>query len=100
VDDLSLKLANFSLKSDCQDKLKVITDAQSRGQLLNIDWSTPLSYGLGFGFDFPVFPFMSLSVDLGYRSVAFGESADVMGFQNVPSNRRVNMFLFRFGVTF
>jgi hypothetical protein len=43
---------------------------------------------------------MDVAIDLCWRSLAVGEERALLGFQNVPSNRRVNLFLLRAGVTF
>lgn len=92
LDKLTLDLGKISLSNDCTNKLKVLNP--------NVDLSIPISYGVGFGLDIPIVPFMDLSIDLGYRSYAFGESQIFAGFSNFPSQRRTNMFLLRFGVTF
>lgn len=92
LDKLTLDLGKISLSNDCSSKLKILNP--------NVDLSIPISYGVGFGIDIPVVPFMDLSIDLGYRSYAFGESQILAGFSNFPSQRRTNMFLLRFGVTF
>ncbi len=92
LDKLTLDLGKISMSQDCTNKLKLINPG--------VDLSIPISYGVGFGLDIPIVPFMDLSVDLGYRSLAFGESQTLGGFSNFPSQRRVNMFLLRFGVSF
>ncbi|MCX6146427.1 MAG: hypothetical protein NTW25_04145 [Candidatus Kapabacteria bacterium] len=92
LDKLTLDLGKISLSDDCSNKLKLVDPG--------LDLSIPLSYGFGFGLDIPVVPYMDLSIDLGYRSLAFGESRILGGFSNVPSQRRVNMLLLRFGVSF
>lgn len=95
IDKLSLNLFDFNFNSDCENCKRVIEDLNVPG----LDISTPLSYGIGAGFDIPIAPFLDISVDMGWRSLAFGEALQVAGFDNVPSLRRVNMFLFRFGLT-
>jgi hypothetical protein len=92
LDKLTLDLGKISLSEDCSNKLKLVDPG--------LDLSIPLSYGFGFGLDIPVVPYMDLSIDLGYRSLAFGESRILGGFSNVPTQRRVNMLLLRFGVSF
>ncbi len=65
----------------------------------NVDWNLPISWGIGAGFDIPVMPFLDVSFDFGYRSLAFGEMTTALDFI-VPTGRRVDMFLFRLGLTF
>jgi hypothetical protein len=100
VDALSITLFKFNFSTGCENCKKYIEGLSSLGLLPGIDFSLPLSYGIGFGFDLPVTPFLDLSFDAGLRSFAFGESAAVAGFENVPSMRRINMFIMRFGVTY
>ena len=100
VDKLSISLFKFNFTTGCANCRKYIEGLSQMGLLPGVDISLPLSYGLGFGFDIPMASFLDLSIDAGFRSLAFGESAAVAGFENVPSMRRINMFLLRMGVTY
>lgn len=93
IDDLTLDLACMNL-SDCQECKELALECDC------LDLSMPLSYGLGAGVDIPITCNFDLSFDFGWRSVAFGEISPSSAFGlNVPSKRRVNMFIFRLGVT-
>lgn len=93
IDKLSVDLFKVSTCEECKSELSVTPP--------DADISIPLTYGLGVGIDVPLpLCVFDLSFDLGWRSVAFGESLIASGFSNVPSNRRVNMFIFRMGVSF
>ena len=88
-DDVSIDLMRVNRKC-CEG---VETD------LPGVDGSFPISYGLGIGVDIPMSSFIDMSVDIGFRSIAFGESISLLGFSNYPTKRRVNMFVMRFGVS-
>jgi hypothetical protein len=74
-------------------------DAKARGDV-NLDWSLPVSFGLGFGIDVPVSQKIDIEVDLGYRNVAVGDSYQVLGFSNIPDTRRISSFQLRIGVAY
>ncbi len=60
----------------------------------------PLSYGFGMGLDVPLpICLFDLSFDIGYKSIAIGESHNTMFYNGVTSSRRVNMLIFRLGIT-
>ena len=62
--------------------------------------SIPWSYGFGVGVDIPLpFCFFDVSFDLGYKSIAIGEAYNSMLFNNVNDSRRINMLVFRLGIT-
>jgi hypothetical protein len=62
--------------------------------------SIPLSYGFGVGLDVPLpFCWFDLSFDLGYKSIAVGETFNSLFFNDVSDSRRINMIVFRLGVT-
>ena len=90
-DNLTMNLYRLNINTGCKDKISAA--------LPYLDVSMPISYTLGIGVDIPMSSFMDLSLDMGFRSLAFGESSVNLGFTNVPSLRRVNMFLFRLGIT-
>ncbi len=98
LDELSMSLWEFKFGKKCSNCKEYIQTQLTDDADLN--FGMPLSFGLGIGLDIPITKFMDLSIDAGARSIGFGESARVYGFDNVPSLRRVNMFIFRFGFTF
>lgn len=60
----------------------------------------PISYGMGIGLDIPLpFCLFDLSFDFGYKSLAIGETYNTMFYEGATGSRRVDMFLFRLGVT-
>lgn len=92
IDDLTMNLMKINVSDGCRDKVDV--------GLPNVDLSFPVSYGFGIGLDIPMPAcWFDLSFDIGFRSIAFGESINVLGYTNVPTNRRVNMFVARLGIT-
>ncbi len=99
IDELSVSLLDFNLNTECKDCRKHIKDLEAQNVIPDLDFSMPLSFGIGFGFDIPVVPDVDLSFDVGFRSIGFGESVQAAGFGNVPSLRRINMMIFRFGLT-
>lgn len=98
IDKLSMNLFKINWCDECKKCGGETTYPDLEGQP-NVDWSIPISWGLGFGLDIPVTSFMDMSVDFGFRSFAFGETTSALEFI-VPTGRRVNMFLMRFGFTF
>lgn len=100
LDKLSFSLFDFNFNTKCVNCKKVIEDLSAKNLIPGLDLSLPLSFGIGAGLDFPIASFMDLSFDAGFRSLAFGESMVAAGFDNVPSMRRINMLIFRFGLTF
>ncbi|MDB5036014.1 MAG: hypothetical protein JWQ98_3255 [Chlorobi bacterium] len=101
VDDVTINLFkfNFSSKTTCEKCGESITQLAASGQLGDVDLSVPITYGLGIGVDFPIASFMDLSADAGWRSASFGETANLGGII-LPSQRRLNAFYFRLGLTF
>lgn len=60
----------------------------------------PISYGFGVGLDIPLPScIFDLSLDLGYKSVLVGETFNLPLFNNVSDSRRINMLVFRLGIT-
>lgn len=96
IDELTVDLMKVNFCDECDDAIAEVE------KLPYVDASIPISYGFGVGIDIPM-PFLEivdLSLDIGFRSLAFGESLSVLGYVNVPNKRRVNMFLFRVGLSF
>ncbi|MGQ9818758.1 MAG: hypothetical protein ACUVQ1_02365 [Candidatus Kapaibacteriales bacterium] len=92
-DKFSLDLVKLNLNTKCKDKIKASVP------YLNTD-ALPISFTLGAGIDFHLSSYLDFSIDAGYRNFAFGESQTILGYANVPSYRRINMFFFRTGLTF
>ncbi|HBB26398.1 MAG TPA: hypothetical protein DCZ59_09060 [Bacteroidetes bacterium] len=82
--------------SECTVKLQ---DAKANGSL-DLDWSMPISFGLGVGINIPIAPFLDLEIDLGYRNIAVADGYNLLGFTNVPDVRRMDSFQLRFGVMY
>ena len=73
VDGLSLNLFKTVTCTDCKSKVN----------LPGLDLSLPLSYTIGTGIDFPILPFMDISMDIAFRSIGFGESQVLGGFSKM-----------------
>jgi hypothetical protein len=84
---------------ECNECVKRLNDARLNGDV-DLDWSLPVSYGLGVGIDVPVSSKLDIELDLGYRSIAVGDSYRMLGFDNVPDTRRIGSFQLRLGVTY
>lgn len=93
-DDLTLELANYHLGcADCKRKL------ESQGDF-SFGFDFPLSYSFGIGVDVPIACLFDVSFDFGFRSIAIGEKSPTTLFgMAIPVSRRVNIFVFRFGIT-
>ncbi len=102
VDRLTLRMARFwlSAKSDCSECVRFLRDLEAAGRLPEVDFSLPITWGFGVGIEYPLTRWVDLALDLGWRSIAIGEETALLGFTNVPSTRRLNVFRFRAGVTF
>ncbi len=102
IDRLTLRMARFwlSAKSDCSECVRFLRDLEATGRLPEVDFSLPLTWGFGIGIEYPLTRWVDLALDLGWRSIAIGEETALLGFTNVPSTRRLNVFRFRAGVTF
>lgn len=86
LDAATLDLFKLSTNSDC----KVAWNPEAE---------IPLNYGFGVGIEYPLSKHFDLSVDLGFRSIAFGDKFIVSGLL-VPNNQRVNSIVFRFGIVY
>lgn len=92
-DKFSLDLVRLNLNTECKNKIK------AAAPYLNID-ALPISFTLGAGIDFHLSQSFDFSIDIAYRNFAFGESQTILGYANVASYRRINIFFFRTGLTF
>ncbi|MFP4370177.1 MAG: hypothetical protein ACLFR2_11400 [Candidatus Kapaibacterium sp.] len=99
IDELSIDLMEFKYSTGCENCKEYIKELGADGVVPEIDLSLPISFGLGAGLEIPVNKYADLAIDMGFRSIAFGEAAPIAGFSNVPTNRRIYMFLFRLGLT-
>ncbi|HYF04116.1 MAG TPA: hypothetical protein VEC36_12105 [Patescibacteria group bacterium] len=101
IDKASVDLMRLNFApEDCNDCNQLINDLKVNGDLGNYDFSLPLTFGLGAGIDVPVNSWLDASFDLGWRSMGFGDASTVVGFENVPSLRRMNVWRFRMGLTY
>ncbi len=92
-DKFSVDLFKLNIsRSDCKDKIK------ASAPYLDVDF-VPFTFTLGAGVDYPISSHLDISIDAGWRSYAFGESQAILGFSNVPSYRRINIFFIRAGIT-
>ncbi len=102
LDRLTLRMGRFwlSQKQECSDCVRFIRQLEASGRLPEVDFSLPLSWGIGIGAEVALTRWMDFGVDLGWRSFAVGEETALLGFQNVPSTRRLSMLVLRAGLTF
>ncbi|MCS7176260.1 MAG: hypothetical protein NZ960_01325 [Candidatus Kapabacteria bacterium] len=102
LDRLTLRMARFwlSQRQDCSKCVRFLRDLEASGRLPQVDFSLPITWGLGAGVEITLTPWIDLAADVAWRSIAIGEETNLLGFQNVPSSRRLNAWLFRVGVTF
>ncbi len=91
VDKFSMDLFDINLGTGCKSKV----DA-SGGDL---DISMPINYGFGIGVEIPICKSFDISADLGFRSVSYGERK-ISGGYIVPTNKRINSFVFRLGIAY
>lgn len=93
IDKFSIDLLKLNIaRSDCRDKIS------ASAPYLDIR-TLPVTFTIGLGVDYPISSHIDISIDAGWRSYAFGESQAILGFSNVPSYRRINMFFIRTGIT-
>ncbi len=104
IDEVSLNLFKLNFApSNCSSCNQLIQELQASGQLPEVDFSLPITYGMGVGVEIPIMEALDLGIDLGWRSLSYGELVPpsiVAGFNNVPSMNRLNTFRLRFGLTF
>lgn len=94
IDKFSVDLFKLNVsRSDCRDKVA------ASAPYLDVK-TLPITFTFGVGVDYPISSHIDISIDAGWRSYAFGESQALLGFSNVPSYRRINMFFIRTGITF
>jgi len=91
ISDITLDLHKLNFNEECRNRISAY--------LPYIDISLPITYGIGVGLDIPVAPIMDISIDIGYRSFAFGEEKSIASLI-LPTSRRINMLVLRAGVTF
>ncbi|MCX7880111.1 MAG: hypothetical protein N2517_05575 [Ignavibacteria bacterium] len=93
-DRISLDLFKLNFSSaNCKQKIK------AAAPYLKIDY-VPITFTIGGGLDFHLSSTLDFSIDIGWRNYAFGENQAILGFSNVPSYRRINLFFVRTGITF
>lgn len=91
ISDITIDIYKLNYNEECRNQISAY--------LPLIDLSLPITYGFGVGLDIPVASMMDISVDIGYRSFAFGEETSIASVI-LPTGRRVNMLVFRAGITF
>ncbi|MDX9789450.1 MAG: hypothetical protein RBT61_01330 [Candidatus Kapabacteria bacterium] len=92
IDEQTRRLFSAGFCGDCTDD-NVDCFALPRASL-------PLSFGFGVGMDIPLpFCIFDVSVDLAYKSIVIGETYNTILYNNVSDSRRINMLVFRIGVT-
>lgn len=89
----------MALDLTCNDCVAAIRDANLDGSL-GLNWSLPLTFGLGAGLDIPITSKLDLEIDLGYRNIAVGDAYRMLGYANVPDTRRISQFQLRIGVMY
>lgn len=98
LDKLTMDLMKVKICEDCESQISYEPCPECEG---NLDLSLPISWAIGAGMDIPL-PgcLFDLSLDLSYRNYSVGETLETYEYKNVPSRRRLDMFVFRFGITF
>ncbi len=91
--------ASMAINVDCNDCVAALREANADGSL-GVDWTVPLTFGFGVGVDIPIGRSFDFEIDLGYRSIAVGDSYALIGFRDVPDTRRFGQFQLRLGVIF
>lgn len=99
VDAATQNAASMALNTGCNDCTATLRDANTNGAL-GVNWAFPVTFGFGLGFDMPISSLLDLELDLGYRSIAVGDSYARIGFSNVPDTRRISQFQLRIGVMY
>lgn len=100
LDAMTTGAASLSLGGvQCSECTVSLQNAKANGSL-DVDWSMPVSFGLGVGINIPIAPFLDLEIDVGYRNIAVGDGLNLLGFTNVPDVRRLESFQIRFGVMY
>lgn len=91
IDKFSVDLFDLNFATGCKSKI----DASGG----DIDIAMPINYGFGVGVEIPICKSFDISADLGFRSISYGERI-VSGGYIVPTNKRINSFVFRFGIAY
>ena len=99
IDELSIALPRFQLSESCRNCRKFIEGLKADGLLPEVDLGLPISFSIGAGIDIPFSKYFDLSFDIAFRSLGVGESVEAVGFENIPSLRRINMMIVRMGFT-
>ncbi len=91
IDKFSIDLFSINLNDDCTTGI----DLDAPG----VDISMPLDWGFGAGIELPITRHFDFSMDLGFRSISYGDRSISGGFL-LPKNRRLNALVFRVGLSF
>jgi len=98
LDEASISLMKIKLNTECQACQPVIDAAVEANP--SVDLSFPISFGFGFGAEFPVASWLDIGVDIGYRRLSIADEVLAGPIANLPSRRSLDMFLLRFGATY
>jgi len=85
IDKFSLDLIKIFYNPDCQ---KYVPEVK-----------IPINYGFGIGIEYPLSESIDLSIDIGFRSISYGFQEFYRG-NIIPTERRINSFVFRFGLVY
>lgn len=91
IDKFSIDLIETNFNDDCKRRIELY--------LPSVDISIPLNYGIGIGIEYPLTSYMDLSLDLGFRSIAYGNKF-LGGGVLIPTLSRVNSVILRLGIVF
>lgn len=91
IDKFSIDLIQMNFNDDCKRRVELY--------LPYADISLPLNYGIGIGVEIPLASYMDLSLDLGFRSIAYGNKL-LGGGLLIPTLSRVNSIILRLGIVF
>jgi hypothetical protein len=101
LDIATRNLLKMNLSGDnCETCVQLVKDLQANGQLPEVNFGMPVTFGFGAGVEMAVASWLDAGLDIGFRSTAIGEEAPLVGFSNVPTLRRVNEIRLRLGLTY
>jgi hypothetical protein len=91
IDEFSIDLMKIHFNDECKRRIELY--------LPYVDISMPINYGFGIGIEYPLTSYMDISLDLGFRSIAYGNKFLGAGLL-IPTLNRVNSIVLRLGVVF
>ena len=89
---------------ECRQKMQLYIDGDVIQDKIDlkapgIDISLPLNFGFGIGLEYPLSHQLDLSLDLGFRSISYGNQIINVGLL-FPNNSRINSVVFRVGLVY